>query len=75
MTQDQDAPALAIESASITGQPKSANIRATVLLPDAIPPVTATKNILITKNPQMPCLLFTFRSTKSTVNTCPVSNK
>ena len=42
-------PSLAIKSASINGQPKSANMRETVLFPEAIPPVTATKNILTKK--------------------------
>ena len=39
-------PSLATSSASITAQPKSSfNILATVLFPEAIPPVSPTKNI------------------------------
>ena len=39
-------PSLATSSASITTQPKSSfNILATVLFPEAIPPVSPTKNI------------------------------
>jgi len=57
-------PSLAIKSASITGQPKSANMRETVLFPEAIPPVTATRNILTKKirftNDTLPILFIFF---------------
>lgn len=43
----QNSPSLAITSASITAQPSSRSTATTVLFPDAIPPESPTRNIVL----------------------------